>query len=99
MNILSIESERMQRMADILKVVGHPLRLQIIQVLGDDKERSVQEIISRLGKETEQSLLSHHLQKLKDKRLLVSRRSGSFVYYSLKEKNLIQLISCISKCK
>ena len=72
------------------------MRLSIIEHLTIKEELSVTQICELLN--AEQSLVSHHLQNLKLKGLLGSRKSGVSIYYSLKEKGLIEIIRCVEKC-
>ena len=69
------------RMAEVLKTIGHPLRLKVLEALEIEEPLSVTEILDRVPMEVEQSLLSHHLIKLKDKGILRSEKQGMHVYY------------------
>ena len=74
-NILNKEeAEKLERIAFILKVVAHPLRLAIVHILEQHPELSVSDICTMLN--SEQSLTSHHLQNMKLKGILSSRRDG-----------------------
>jgi DNA-binding transcriptional ArsR family regulator len=46
----------------------------------------------------EQSLLSHHLINMKLKGILSSQKEGQNVYYSLKEREVTKLITCVENC-
>jgi DNA-binding transcriptional ArsR family regulator len=91
-----IPKDKLEKAAYILKTIGHPTRLAIIELLAPNKEMSVSEIYEEL--EVEQSVVSHHLLNMKVKGLLSSKKEGTNIYYSLKEKNLIELIACVGKC-
>ncbi|WP_018342137.1 ArsR/SmtB family transcription factor [Cytophaga aurantiaca] len=91
-----ISPEKLEKAAYILKTIAHPLRLSIIEHLTIKEELSVTQICELLN--AEQSLISHHLQNLKLKGLLVSRKAGVSIIYSLKEKGLIEIIRCVEKC-
>ena len=84
-NILQLE-----RAARCLRAMAHPTRLMILQLLSES-ERSVRELEKLL--EVSQSNLSQHLNLMKDKDLLVSRRAGNQVYYSLKDNRLMGLMA------
>ncbi|RZK19631.1 MAG: transcriptional regulator [Hymenobacter sp.] len=58
---------------------------------------SVGDICERLGG-AEQSLTSHHLAAMKSKGLLSSSRSGKNIYYSLKMREVIDVIQCLANC-
>ena len=90
MNIMNDEymKERLARAARCLKVLAHPTRLMIIHLLGDG-ERSVQELEKALG--ISQSSISQHLNLLKDREILESRRAAQQVFYRLSNPRLLEL--------
>ena len=95
--INSQEAAKLERIAFILKVVAHTLRLGIVHILERNPELSVSDICKMLG--SEQSLTSHHLQNMKRSGLLSSRRDGRSIRYALKERDLSLLIECLENCK
>ena len=64
--------------ADALKAMGHPLRWRILCVLGD-KEATVGDLARQIG--TTQSNMSQHLDQLRNKRILVSRKEANRKFY------------------
>ena len=68
-----------------------------MQLLAAHEPLSVSEICERLGG-AEQSLTSHHLATMKLKGLLSSTRQGKNIYYSLKMREVIDVIQCLSAC-
>lgn len=91
-----IDIEQFEKVAFILKTIAHPLRIRIADLLSKHEELSVNEICAILG--SEQSLTSHHLNTMKLKRVLNSKRQGQNVYYSLLLKEVKNVISCIRNC-
>jgi DNA-binding transcriptional ArsR family regulator len=75
--------------ADALKAMGHPLRWKILCTLGD-KEMSVGEIVEKIG--TSQSNVSQHLDQLRNKNIVRSRRDANRIYYSVSNEKLLDLI-------
>jgi DNA-binding transcriptional ArsR family regulator len=96
MEFSDLNPEEVERAANMIKAISHPMRLAILGHLGDDKQLNVTEIHQLLG--IEQSTASHHLGILKDKGILASERKGKNTYYYLKRKNLSTLVKCISEC-
>ncbi len=94
-DINQLEIKQLERAADVLRAVAHPIRLQIIQLLSQ-KEMTVTEIYQTLG--TRQSSTSQQLNIMKTRDIVKSRRKGNQVYYSLRHPQIIQLIGCISNC-
>ena len=66
--------------ADVIKALGHPLRIQIVDYL-KTKERSVTEIIRHF--QVDASVVSRQLAILKRAGILASRKSGLHVFYSV----------------
>ena len=75
--------------ADALKAMGHPLRWKILCTLGN-KEMSVGEIVEKIG--TSQSNVSQHLDQLRNKNIVRSRRDANRIYYSVSNEKLLDLI-------
>lgn len=75
--------------ARALKSIAHPIRLQILCVLGG-REMCVQHIVEAVG--TSQSNISQHLAILRDKGILHSRKDANRVYYRVNDPRTLQLI-------
>src|SRR5947209_2834304 len=74
-------SPEIRRVADLLKQVSDPTRLQVLMLL-NDKERNVSELCADLGTQS-QPAVSHHLALLRHGRLIEPRRSGKHNFYGL----------------
>jgi ArsR family transcriptional regulator len=80
--------EKIEKAARCLRALAHPTRLLIIHLLGQG-ERAVQELEKELG--ASQSNISQHLNLLKDKEILVSRRVAQQVFYRLRNPRFLEL--------
>lgn len=87
-----IEGETLEKMAETLKAIAHPVRLQIVNILMGG-ERSVGDLVKTLG--TKQSLTSQQLSILKSRGVLKSRRNGNVVYYSLQNNGIRNIMASI----
>jgi ArsR family transcriptional regulator len=87
-----IEWEKVERAAEILKSVAHPMRLRIVELL-QNGEMAVGEIQKALGRS--QSLTSQQLSRMKAKGILKARKNGKSVYYSIERPEVIQVIKCV----
>jgi ArsR family transcriptional regulator len=96
-NDIKINKEKYEKAAYILKAVAHPTRLAVIQLLDIHENLTVNEICETLN--CEQSLISHHLINMKLRGILKSHKDGLNVYYSLKEREITKLLSCIENCE
>jgi DNA-binding transcriptional ArsR family regulator len=93
---MGLSIEKMEKVAFILKTTAHPTRIAIVQLLAAQESLSVTEISDKLT--VEQSLLSHHLSGMKLKGILSSTREGKNIYYSLKMREVIDVIQCLAGC-
>ena len=96
MKINNLTPDQLEKAANMLKAIAHPMRIAILSFLEEGKKLTVTEIHELLN--IEQSTTSHHLGILKDKGVLSSKREGKNTYYFLKHNNLRQIVDCVSKC-
>lgn len=75
-----VEKDLYRCHADFCKVLSHPTRLQIIDIL-HDQEMTVTDLAVRLGIAV--GNLSQHLNLMKQRRVLDSRKEGNTVIYRL----------------
>ena len=93
---LKIEQQELEKAAFILKSIAHPSRLAIIKILSEHGLLAVSEISEAL--KLEQSLTSHHLNIMKTKGVLESKRDGKSIKYKLKLTEVTQVLTCIEHC-
>ncbi|NJN77941.1 MAG: helix-turn-helix transcriptional regulator [Saprospiraceae bacterium] len=91
--------DKLNGIAKILKIVSHPVRLEILEILEAEEPLTVSEIRERINSEIEQSMLSHHLIKMKDNGILTSYKQGKNSYYSLTDKTMMNIFDCIGICE
>lgn len=75
--------------AEFFKALAHPGRIQIIEALRSG-EKSVGDVQSLLVEEPASA--SQHLALLRAKGLVVGRKSGTSVYYSVKDPKIFDLL-------
>jgi DNA-binding transcriptional ArsR family regulator len=88
-----LDPQAVQQAAAMLKCIGHPVRLKIIELLDREGEQTVTAIYEALG--IEQAVASQHLNLMRDKRILASRREGVNVYYRIDDARVTRVIDCI----
>ena len=81
-----------EHVAEVLKAVAHPVRLQIVERL-EAGEMCVGDIVEALG--GKQAITSQQLNMMRDKGILGCRRDGARVYYHIENKNVIKLLNCV----
>ena len=70
--------------AGIFQALAHPTRIAIIELLRDEGEVPVTSVYQWL--ELEQANVSQHLAVLRAKHLVVARKAGNQVFYSLRDR-------------
>jgi DNA-binding transcriptional ArsR family regulator len=78
-----------QLKAEFFKTLGHPVRIRVLELLSEG-ERSVAEMLPEVG--IEASHFSQQLAVLRRANLVVTRKEGSTVYYSLTSPHVAELL-------
>lgn len=91
-----LDAKKLEEAASKLRAIAHPMRIAIIDMLEKKEQMNVTEIYEAL--KIEQASASHHLNILKTKGVLDSRRSGKKTFYYLRENALQMIVDCINKC-
>ena len=76
--------------ADIFQALAHPTRIAIIELLGN-RELSAGDLIEELG--MEQANVSQHLAVLRSRQLVVNRKAGNQVFYSVRDPILLKVLA------
>ncbi len=82
--------------AEIFKVLGHPVRLRIIDELSES-DKTVSQLQHLIG--VSQALLSQHLTVLRHSKIIKSVRKGNTVYYSIIDPIIIEILKIIFQNK
>ena len=80
--------------AEFFQAMAHPTRIAIIEQLRDG-ELSAGELIERLDKE--QANVSQHLAVLRAKQIVVNRKAGNQVFYSVRDSLIIQVLDIMKR--
>lgn len=80
--------------ADIFQALGHPTRIAIVETLRNG-EKSAGQIIEEL--EIEQANASQHLTVLRSKQVVVNRKEGNQVFYSLRDPVLVEVLDILKR--
>ena len=78
-----------QLVSNVFKALAHPTRIKIIKLLKDG-ELCVCEILPKI--DSEQSNTSQHLNVMKNQGIVESRKDGSKVIYSIKNREVFEMI-------
>ena len=80
--------------ASLFQALSHPSRIAIVEVLRDG-ELSARAIQERLG--LEQANLSQHLAVLRSRQIVLNRKEGNQVFYSLKSPVLSEVLDIMRR--
>ncbi|MFI6547213.1 ArsR/SmtB family transcription factor [Streptomyces prunicolor] len=78
-----------QLKAEFFKTLGHPARIRVLELLSE-REHAVAEMLPEVG--IEPAHLSQQLAVLRRANLVVTRKEGSTVYYSLTSPDIAELL-------
>ena len=98
-DIALLSRDRLQSAARLLKVLAHPVKLEILQLLSDGSSKDVSSLCECIGADCEISMMSHHLAKMKDNGILKSDKKGKQVFYSVADDSLLSLFDALDQCK
>ena len=76
--------------ADFFRALAHPIRIRILETLGSG-ERTVQELQELLG--LEQPVVSQQLSVLRAKNIVMARKLGTTVRYTLSDPLVARLLA------
>jgi DNA-binding transcriptional ArsR family regulator len=80
--------------AEIFQALAHPTRIAIVELLRDG-ELPAGKLIERLG--LEQANASQHFSVLRAKQIVVNRKEGNQVFYSLRSPLLIEVLDIMRR--
>ena len=90
-----IDPHVIERAARVIRVLGHPLRLRILELL-EGGERNVADLQDELG--ASQAVISQQLAILRAEDVVVPRREGPRVFYRIIEPKVSHILDCIRQC-
>lgn len=88
-----VDASAVEDTANVLRCLGHPLRLRILDLLERAGEATVTEIYEALG--VEQAVASQHLTTMRDKGILARRKDGVHVYYGIGDERALKVLACV----
>jgi len=80
--------------ANIFRALSHPTRIAILELLRD-REFSARTIQEKLG--LEQANLSQHLAILRSHQIVVNRKEGNQVFYSIRNPMLVEVLDIMRR--
>ena len=90
----SISTEFIQMAARILKTLGHPDRIKIVEFL-ENGEKTVGQIQREFN--LLQPVTSQHLKVMYDRNIVTFRQVGPRYFYSLANRFILNILDCMSE--
>jgi ArsR family transcriptional regulator len=94
LSVLINDDLDINKTADLLKVLAHPIRLKIICQLGRE-EKAVQQLVDNVG--STQSNVSQHLAIMRNAGVLTYKKNATQVLYRVSEPSAIDLVELLKK--
>ena len=91
-SVFEMKEDNINKASKALKAMGHPLRLKILCVIGE-RELPVMDIVKQVG--TTQSNISQHIDILREKEIITSRREGSKILCKVRDHNILTLMGAM----
>jgi DNA-binding transcriptional ArsR family regulator len=91
-----IAADKILNAVNMLKVIAHPVRLAIVDLLTENTKMTVLQIQEAL--QLEQAIASQHLTLMEDKGVLLSEKVSRNKYVSLRFPNMKNIIICLENC-
>lgn len=89
------DEELIDQAARLFKVLGNSLRIHILFYLRKHGESPVSAIVGHLG--VSQPVISKQLGILKKYDFVQKRKAGTFVYYSINDQDIVQIIDAMTE--
>lgn len=89
-----LPQELLLQVANRFRLLGEPVRLEILNLLHTNGEMNVQELIEATGQQ--QANVSKHLKLLANEAIVERRQDGLYAYYSINDPSLSGL--CLLVC-
>ena len=93
MTLLEDKFEILEEKSDMLKTLGHPIRLSIVDILSSTEQLTVTEIYQTLG--IEQAVASHHLRIMKSASSVKASKRGKNTFYKIADPQITQLFQIL----
>lgn len=91
----SLDTAVLARAAVVIKCLGHPLRLRLLEAL-EPGERTVAELQALTG--ATQAMVSQQLATLRGHGVVHARRDGPYVRYAISEPRVHTILDCVRGC-
>lgn len=85
--------EKTEEASQLLKLLANEKRLLILCKLAENEETSVSELSDFV--KLSQSALSQHLAKMREQKIIATRRDKQTIYYRIDDKNTAKIMATL----
>lgn len=89
---MKFNEQQIELVTELMKSIAHPIRMKILCFLMEG-EKNVGEIEQQFGSTI--SNISQHLTVLRKANIIDRRKEANFMYYSLKDNNILKLMETL----
>jgi DNA-binding transcriptional ArsR family regulator len=89
---MKFNEQQVESVTELLKSIAHPIRMKILCFLTEG-EKNVGEIEQQFGSTI--SNISQHLTVLRKANIIDRRKEANFMFYSLKDPNILKLMETL----
>ena len=87
--------ELLERMSSSLKILAHPCRLKLVEILQREGETPVHGMMERVR--LPQATISQHLNQMRRAGLVKATRRGKEVWYAIADPSVLTILDCIRR--
>ena len=88
-----LKVESLHKAAETLKILAHPQRLRLVEILEREQKVPVHALIEETG--FPQAGVSQHLNQMRRMGLVNAERRGKEVWYSISDPRALSILNCI----
>ena len=92
-----LSAANLAHMAKVLRLLAHPLRLRIIDLLEDEGHAPVHWLMEKLR--LSQAVTSNHLKVMRRVGLVECERHGKEIWYSVGDRRSLSILNCMRSKK
>ena len=91
---VNLDQEKLLISSEILRALAHPLRLKILEFIDKNDSINVNKIYNTL--KLEQSITSQHLRILRLNDLVLTKREGKYIHYSVNYEGIDKAVKAVN---
>lgn len=91
---VNLDQEKLLISSEILRALAHPLRLKILEFIDKNDSINVNKIYNTL--KLEQSITSQHLRILRINGLVITKRDGKYIHYSVNYEGISNAVDSVN---